>query len=201
MDSLELYNRLDVIRLRREAGDTLEKIGTLVGLTRERVRQICLANRIVAPERPAPEPSVCANCGGAYESVRGRRGTTLEGSHEHLVRTGHHVSRGRSSKPWIPNARQQAIIDGFNLGHTVREIAITSGASGAVVNQVIKRAGLGGSYKAERDIKIIEAWLSGETYTTLMGKFNLSYPRVRLIVAAYISTGAVAIARRRGRGK
>jgi phage shock protein PspC (stress-responsive transcriptional regulator) len=187
-----MTDRLDTIRAMRTSTDpryTLAQIGDTVGVTRERVRQLCVKHDIV---QPAPEPYVlpaCIVCGEPYVPCTARRRSTMEGMRDHQIRTGHNPLPKKAPPEWAPNARQVRIIDMRQQGMTIAGIAHKLGTSSVIVQVTLQRAGLAGSYHAERDCAIIADWQSGLTYKGLAVKYNLSYARIRLILAAFIGSG------------
>ena len=195
--------RLAIIKARRTSKKpryTLEQIGFEVGLTRERVRQLCVKNGIVQPDKPERIPSICSNCGDQYESVSGLRRTTLEGTFAHRDRTGHWPRKRRTAKPWVPNERHLRIIalrgeQGMTIAAICKEVGMTT----PIVHTTLMRAGLAGSYHPERDAAIIADWQSGLTHATLETKYSLSGARIRLILSAFLGSGHLPVlAKRRG---
>ena len=194
--------RLAIIKARRTSEKpryTLEQIGFEVGLTRERVRQICVKHGIIQPDKPERAPSICANCGEQYESVSGLRRTTLEGTFAHRDRTGHWPRKRRESKPWVPNERHLRIIALREQGMTIAAICKEVGMTTPIVHMTLMRADMAGSYHPERDAAIIADWKSGLTHGTLATKYSLSGARIRLILSAFIGSGHLPVlAKRRG---
>ena len=194
--------RLDIIRARRTSADpryTLEQIGTEVGLTRERVRQLCAKNGIVQPPKPPYVPAKCQVCGEPYETIRGSRRSTCESSRAHLHRTGHHTNPSRRIRVWSPNERQARMIALRQSGATIARISKEVGVTTPIVHMTLQRAGLAGSYKPERDAAIIADWESGLSRAGLVDKHGLSDARIRLILSAYIGSGKLPyLAKRKG---
>jgi hypothetical protein len=180
---------LALIRVRRGEGKTLEQIGQEVGVSRERIRQICDANNISKAETRQPfVPLTCQVCGESYERIRNQTWHGYESYTDHYYRTGHRP-HPRTLKPWVQTMAQARIVALHGQGLTVTQIADTSGYSRGLVSRTLRRAGLAGSYNVERDTAIIEDWKKGVPYTVLMERYQLCYARVRQIIEGFLGSG------------
>jgi len=172
-----MNTRTERIRQLRSDGKTLTEIAREYGLSRERIRQICVKAGIptVTP-RPPSVPLVCAACGAPYSGAR-----------EHLGTTGHHPRKRRTLAPWQPNERARRIIALYDSGHTIMQIHLDMGITSSYVHLILRKAGFANpSRHAERDDKIIAAWEQGHTYASIQEEFGLSYGRVRQIISGHI---------------
>jgi lambda repressor-like predicted transcriptional regulator len=180
--------RTERIRQFRAKGQTLTQIGNAIGLTRERVRQICNEAGIPTRTPRQIEPLTCSQCGELYDPTGDRAWAVYGGAREHLNRTGHHP-RPRKHQPWTPNERMLRIIALRQLGWSIAHIALDLGITPHYITWSLRRVGMGSSYHAERDAEIIESWQESNSYATIQAQFNLSYSRVRQIIAGYLGSG------------
>jgi Mor family transcriptional regulator len=125
----------------------------------------------------------------AREYARGALITDLAERYElgtstiHLILSRQHVPRrGQSSvSPARARQRNERIVNGYQQGKSVAELAKRHGMSSAGVEHVLKRRGVyekqwssGGDEKRRRDARVIAAYRRGASAVDLAQRFNLA---------------------------
>jgi hypothetical protein len=173
----------------------MSEIATELGLTRERIRQICLRFNIPTTTPRVYTPLICLQCGLPYDPPRDRLPAVHGSGTVHLNLTGHHP-RPRRMPSWQPSERLQQMMELHAQGKTSGQISTEVGVPLSYVSWQLRRVGMAGSYKVERDSAIIADWERGDTYAVLAQKHKLKRTRLRQIVGAYIRTGGLPYATR-----
>ena len=184
-------DRIDYIRQRRAEKAHMTQVAFELGISRERVRQLCITNDIPTTDPYELKPPLrCQNCGDPYRPPRAasREREAYESAPAHLKRTGHHV-RPIRHREWQVTARQAEILARRDEGMTISQIMNAVHGQRTFVSLTLQRAGRAGSRNPERDALIIEAWKKGTTRASLVETFGLSKERLRQIITSYLGSG------------